>query len=73
MFCFSLRGFPSILLELPKQAVRCRLSDIHPPEKFEGPLIENTLWPVDSMETLMELVVGKKLVAKILVSIKTAV
>lgn len=68
MFCSRLRGFPSELLDLPVQATRCFLADIRPPDTTDGPMMDDTCWPVSSMETLIQLVAGKKLVAKVLVS-----
>lgn len=63
-----LRGFPSELLDLPVQATRCFLADIKPPDTTDGPMMDDNGWPVNSMETLIQLVAGKKLVAKVLFS-----
>ena len=64
-----LRGFPSELLELPTQSTRCFLADIRPPDTTEGPMTEDGCWPVKTMEALIQLVAGKKLVAKTMVSV----
>ncbi|XP_067050162.1 tudor domain-containing protein 1-like isoform X2 [Acropora muricata] len=59
-----LRGFPSELLELPLQSSRCFLADIKPPKFTEEPMMDNGCWPLNTMEALIQLVAGKKLVAK---------
>ena len=62
-----LRGFPSELLELPLQSSRCFLADIKPPKFTEEPMMDNGCWPLNTMEALIQLVAGKKLVAKTVV------
>ena len=62
-----LRGFPSELLELPIQSTRCFLADIKPPETTEGPMMDDGCWPLNAVEALIQIVAGKKLVAKTLV------
>lgn len=62
-----LRGFPSELLELPLQSSRCFLADIKPPKYTEEPMMDNGCWPLNTMEALIQLVAGKKLVAKTVV------
>ena len=63
-----LRGFPSELLDLPVQSTRCFLADVRPPDATDKPMMDDGCWPVSTMETLVQLVAGKKLVAKMLVS-----
>lgn len=63
-----LRGFPSELLELPIQSTRCFLADIKPPETTEGPMMDDGCWPLNAVEALIQIVAGKKLVAKTLFS-----
>lgn len=63
-----LRGFPSELLDLPVQSTRCFLADVRPPDTTDKPMMDDGCWPVSTMETLVQLVAGKKLVAKMLVS-----
>lgn len=55
------------MLELPLQSTRCFLADIKPPKCTEEPMMDDGCWPVDTMEALIQLVAGKKLVAKTLV------
>ena len=62
-----LRGFPSDLLELPIQSTRCFLADVRPPDATDGPMMDDGCWPVSTMEALIQLVAGKKLVAKTMV------
>ena len=62
-----LRGFPSELLELPLQSSRCFLADIKPPKYTEEAMMDNGCWPLNTMEALIQLVAGKKLVAKTVV------
>ena len=63
-----LRGFPSELLDLPVQSTRCFLADVRPPDATDEPMMDDECWPVSTMEALIQLVAGKKLVAKMLVS-----
>lgn len=63
-----LRGFPSELLDLPVQSTRCFLADVRPPDDTDEPMMDDECWPVSTMEALIQLVAGKKLVAKMLVS-----
>ena len=63
-----LRGFPSELLDLPVQSTRCFLADVRPPDAADEPMMDDECWPVSTMEALIQLVAGKKLVAKMLVS-----
>lgn len=63
-----LRGFPSELLDLPIQSIRCFLADVRPPDTTDGPMMSDGCWPVSTMDSLIQLVAGKKLVAKMLVS-----
>ena len=63
-----LRGFPSELLDLPVQSTRCFLADVRPPDATDEAVMDDGCWPVGTMEALIQLVAGKKLVAKMLVS-----
>ena len=63
-----LRGFPSELLDLPVQSTRCFLADVRPPDATDESVMDDGCWPVSTMEALIQLVAGKKLVAKMLVS-----
>jgi len=63
-----LRGFPSELLDLPVQSTRCFLADVRPPDDTDEPMMDDECWPVSTMEALIQLVAGKKLVAKMLFS-----
>ena len=50
------------------QSICCELAGFHPPEFPTGKLYRDTKWPVDTMNSLFEIVANKRLIACILVS-----
>ncbi|KXJ22761.1 RING finger protein 17 [Exaiptasia diaphana] len=59
-----MRGFPSELLDLPIQATQCSLAHVKPPMSADSPS-EGSSWPDSSRDQLIELVVGRRLEARI--------
>ena len=53
---------------MPVQSTRCFLADVRPPDATDDPMMDDECWPVSTMEALIQMVAGKKLVAKMLVS-----
>eukprot|EP00794_Sanderia_malayensis_P000322 gene322-953_t len=53
-------------LELPVQGICCEIAGVYPPQSAKGPFYKDTKWPIETMQTLYNVVADKRLIATIL-------